>query len=198
MKKKITWKVDADHSEVMFKVKYLMLTSINGAFTDFNLTVETNDEDPRNTLMIDFDCKADALNTNHLQRDLHLKSADYFDTEQYPFIRFKGGRLEQKRVGWQPSAILPHLRNYMLTGALTIKDITREITLNVDYEGKTVDEHNRIKSGFTVHGFISRSDFGMNQVTKTAAGKMILSDEIHINCNIQLTKQQSAEHILSV
>jgi len=173
----ITWKIDPAHSEIQFKVKHLMITTVTGYFRKFDLEVETQNEDFSSASKIEFTAEIDSIDTNNDQRDTHLKSADFFDSENHKEIKF---------VGKKFNAAGDHAN---LTGDLTIRGTTKPITLNVEYGGTVVDPYGQTKAGFTVNGKISRKEFGLTWSAVTEAGSVVVSDEIRILAEVQLIKQ---------
>ena len=173
----ITWKIDPAHSEIQFKVKHLMITTVTGYFRTFNLEVETETEDFNTAKRIEFSADIDSIDTNNQQRDTHLKSADFFHGEEHGKLRFVGKRYE----GSGDEA--------KLHGDLTIRGVTKPITVNVEYGGTVVDPYGQTKAGFTVSGKISRKDFGLVWNAVTEAGQVVVSDEVRLHCEIQLVKQ---------
>lgn len=175
--KKQNWTIDPMHSEVMFKVKHLMLTTVTGYFRNFNLEVETASEDFATATKIEFTADVDSVSTNNEQRDGHLKSADFFNAAEYPQIHFTG----RKYSGAGDEA--------KLEGDLTIRGNTHPITLNVEFGGIAVDPYGQTKAGFTVSGKISRKAFGLTWDAVTEAGGVVVGDEIKIHAEVQLVKQ---------
>lgn len=171
------WVVDPSHSEVSFKVKHLMITTVTGYFKKFNGEVETEGDDFNTAKKIDFTAEVDSIDTNDEQRNAHLKSADFFDGEQNKHIRFSGTKYEGSG------------QDAKLTGELTIRNVTKTITLNVEYGGIIVDGYGQTKAGFTVSGKISRKDFGLTWSAVTEAGSIVVSDEVKINVEVQFIKQ---------
>jgi len=183
-----TWKADPTHSELFFKVKHLMISEITGSVTGFNLDVQTEGNDFGNVNELKFDADLESLSTNNQSRDVHLRSAAFFDVENFQFLTFEGVKFE--KMGMEPRTILSGLRNdYRLEGKLTIKGTTRQVTLQGEFGGTAVDVCGQKKAGFTVRGKISRKDFGLDWEGKTDAGKLIIGDEVRIFGNIQLVKQ---------
>jgi len=170
------WKIDHTHSEIQFKVKHLMITTITGNFTSYELLVETEDNDFTKATKIDFAADVDSINTNNEQRDGHLKSADFFDAAQHVVIGFKGNKFERSGD------------DYLLHGDLTIKGVTKPITVNVEFGGIVTDPYNQTKAGFSVTGKISRKEFGLTWDAVTEAGSIVVSDEIKFSCEVQLIK----------
>ncbi|WP_205945738.1 YceI family protein [Pedobacter frigiditerrae] len=173
------WKIDPSHSEIEFKVRHLMITTITGHFATYNLEVETEGDEFTNAAKIEFTADVNSIGTNNQQRDEHLKSAEFFDAELHPKITFIGNQLEKN------DAI------YLLHGALTIKGVTKSIPLEVEFGGIIVDPYGQYKAGFTITGKISRKEFGLVWNPMTEAGQVVVGDQIRINCNIQLIKTEA-------
>ena len=173
---KIKWNLDPSHSEVAFKVKHMMITNVSGSFADFAVTAETDGEDFSKS-EINFSAKAASVNTGSEQRDGHLRTAEFFDAEKFPELKFKATKYEKTSGD-----------DYKLQGDLTIKDVTKNITLNVEFGGIQKDPYGNIKAGFTVSGKINRKDFGLTWNTALEAGGVMVSEEVKINCEIQLVK----------
>lgn len=174
---KIKWLTDPAHSEVQFKVKHLMITTVTGYFKKFSVEVETETDDFTTASRIEFKADVDSISTNQEQRDTHLKSADFFDAENFSQLTFVGNKYEQDGD------------DYKLHGDLTIRGVTRPVTVNVEYGGIVVDPYGQTKAGFTVNGKISRKEFHLTWNAVTEAGQIVVSDDIRIHCEIQLIKQ---------
>lgn len=172
------WSVDPMHSEVQFKVKHLMITTVTGYFQKFNIEAESADEKFSDASNVVFTADVNSINTNNEQRDTHLKSADFFDAENNGEIRFKGNKYEH--VGDQ---------DYKLHGDLTIKGTTKPVTVHVAFGGIVVDPYGQTKAGFTVSGKISRKEFGLSWSAVTEAGSVVVGDEIKLHAEVQLVKQ---------
>jgi polyisoprenoid-binding protein YceI len=173
----IKWKIDPAHSEIQFKVKHLMITTVTGYFKQFDLEVETETDDFNTASKIEFTADINSIDTNNLQRDTHLKSADFFDAETHSQLKFEGKK-------YQASG-----DEAKLQGDLTIRGTTKPVTLNVEYGGIVVDPYGQTKAGFTVSGKISRKEFGLTWSAVTEAGHVVVSDDIRIHAEIQLVKQ---------
>lgn len=170
------WKVDPTHSEIQFRVKHLMITTVTGYFRKYNIEVETETEDFNTTKNVTFTADVESIDTNNEQRDAHLKSKDFFYGEKHPHIRFMGNKYEAKGDAAK------------LHGELTIRDVTRPITLDVEFGGIVDDPYGQRKAGFTVTGKISRKDFHLEWNAVTEAGKIVVADDIKIHCEVQLVK----------
>ncbi|MCP2043377.1 YceI family protein [Pontibacter sp. HSC-36F09] len=174
----VKWSVDPTHSEVQFKVKHLMITTVTGYFEKFTVEAESEDENFNGAGNIVFTADVNSISTNNEQRDTHLKSADFFDADNHGEVRFVGTRYEN--VGGN---------DYKLHGDLTIRNITKPATVNVEFGGTVVDPYGQHKAGFTVTGKISRKEFGLTWNAVTEAGSVVVSDEIKLQAEIQLVKQ---------
>ena len=187
---KTKWKADPAHTEIQFTVKHLMITTVTGYFRDFELDVETEGDDFTKASTIVFTAKIDSINTNNAQRDTHLKSADFFASDEYSRLIFEGKHFKK------------HAANYLLSGDLTIRNVTRPVEVEVEYGGTIKDPWGQKRAGFTLEGKINRKDFNLTWDAVTEAGHVVVSNEIKIHCAIELVKQtqtltvaeQQAEH----
>lgn len=171
------WVLDPAHSEISFKVKHLVVTTLTGKFDTFEGSVETESDDFSNA-RISFSADIASINTGNADRDGHLKSDDFFNAETYPKLSFRS------------TAFTPAGGNeYKLTGDLTIRDVTKTIDLAVEYGGTVVDPWGNTKAGFEVNGKIKRKDFNLKWDALTEAGGAVVSDEVKLHLNIELHKQ---------
>jgi polyisoprenoid-binding protein YceI len=173
----VTYKIDAAHSEITFKVKHLMITNVTGIFTKFDAILETNFDDFSDA-KISFEANVNSISTNNEQRDGHLKSADFFDAETFPTLSFKSTSFVKKSDD-----------EYVLVGDLTLKGYTKSVELNVEYGGTATDPYNQTKAGFEITGKINRQDFGLTWSAVTEAGGIMVSDEVKLAFNVQMIKQ---------
>jgi polyisoprenoid-binding protein YceI len=176
----IKWKIDPSHSEIQFKVKHLMITTVTGYFKKFDLEVETETEDFNTAKKIVFTADINSIDTNNEQRDTHLKSADFFDANTHQQLRFEGRKFESNGD------------EAILDGDLTIRGVTKPLTVKVELGGTVVDPYGQHKAGFTVSGKISRKEFGLTWNAVTEAGHVVVSDDIKLHGEIQLVRQQAA------
>src|SRR5215211_564742 len=132
------WEIDPAHSEIQFKARHLMITTVTGYFRTFNLEVNTDDEDFTKASKIIFTADINSLDTNNAQRDTHLKSDDFFNYGKFPELKFVGNRFEK------------HRDHYDLHGDLRIRDITKPLTVHVEFAGIVTDPYGQTKAGFTV------------------------------------------------
>jgi polyisoprenoid-binding protein YceI len=170
------WVSDLAHSELQFKVKHLMITNVTGDFTDFNVETESESADFQDA-KIEVTVKTDSVKTGPADRDKHLKSADFFDTEKYPEIRFVSTSFSK----------VDEDGGYLLKGDLTIKDVTAPVSLNVEYGGSVKDPWGNVKAAFSVQGKINRKDWGLNYNATLETGGVLVSDEVRIFAELQMT-----------
>ncbi|MDN4165788.1 YceI family protein [Cytophagales bacterium LB-30] len=171
------WAIDPTHSEVQFKVKHLVISTVTGTFKKFEGTVETENEDFSDA-KINFSIDVNSIDTNQEQRDGHLKSDDFFSAEKFPQIVFASTSF--KKVSGD---------NYTLEGHLTIKDVTKPISLAVEYGGTATDFYGNVKAGFEVTGKINRKEFGLTWDGITEAGAIVVGEDIKLQMNVQFAKQ---------
>lgn len=172
------WVLDPTHSEIQFKVKHLVISTVTGTFKSFEGEFSTQKEDFTDAA-IDFSIAADSIDTNQADRDSHLKSADFFDAEKYPKISFKS------------TSFTKNGDDYKLVGDLTIKDVTKPITFDVEFGGTAVDPYNNEKAGFEVTGKINRKEYGLTWSAVTEAGAIVVGEDIKLSVNVQFIKQAS-------
>jgi len=171
------WALDPTHSELLFKVKHLMITNVKGEFRSFNASLESVGTD-FSKASVTATVDADSIFTNNTDRDNHLKSADFFDVENYKELTFEGTSFTKLDDD-----------NYQLKGNLTIKGFTKEITLDVEFGGIAKDPWGNEKAGFSISGKINRKDWGLNWNAALEAGGVMVSDEVRINGEVQFVKQ---------
>ena len=172
---KTQWKLDPTHTAVEFSAKHLMITTVKGRITDIEGSIYTDERDPKNS-SVEVTLKATSLDTRTDQRDQHLRSADFLNVEKYPEIKFRSTKIEGDR------------QEFKLTGDLTIRDVTRPITLDVTFEGRTKDPWGGERVGFSASGKIDRRDFGLtwNQLLET--GGVTVGNEIKIGLEVEAVR----------
>jgi len=171
------WSLDPTHSEILFKVKHMMISSVSGEFGSFTASLETEGEDFTKS-KISFSADIDSISTKNEQRDGHLKSPDFFDAANHPQMVFSASGMERKGD-----------EDYVLHGDLTIRGTTRPVTLNVTNSGVIVDPYGYQRTGFELTGKINRKDFGLTWHQMTEAGGLVVSDEVRIMANVEFVKQ---------
>lgn len=174
---KTKWVLDPTHSEILFKVKHLMITNVKGEFRKFGAEVLTDGND-FTTASVNVTIDAGSVFTNNEDRDNHLKSADFFDSENFKELSFKATSL--KKVDDD---------EYKLTGLLTIKGVTNEVSLNVEFGGINKDPWGNEKAGFSIEGKINRKDWGLNWNAALETGGVLVSEEVKISAEVQFVKQ---------
>ena len=172
-----TFKIDAAHSEIAFKVKHLMISTATGVFKKFDATVESEKED-FSDVKISFEADVNSIDTQNEQRDTHLKGDDFFNAEKFPKITFVSTGIEKKSGN-----------ESLVTGDLTIRDVTKPVELVVEYNGTVTDPWGQIKAGFEITGKISRKEFGLTWNALTEAGGMVVGDDVKLHLNVELQKQ---------
>ena len=170
---KTKWNVDAAHSEVGFKVKHMMISTVSGHFSDFDASVETDQENFVGA-QFRFSAQIDSISTKNTDRDAHLKSDDFFNAAQYPELTFTSKSFDGSKM----------------TGDLTIRDVTREVSLDVEFNGVAVDPYGQTKAGFEISGSVNRKDFGLNWNAVTEAGSIVVSDNVRLIVDLQFVKAE--------
>ncbi|AFK02459.1 YceI family protein [Emticicia oligotrophica DSM 17448] len=173
-----TWIIDPTHSEVNFKVKHLMISTVTGTFGTYEGSIETANDTDFAGAKVSFSADIDSISTNQEQRDGHLKSADFFDAASFPKLTFAATSMEKVDD-----------ETYHVTGDLTIKGTTKPVTLKAEFGGIMGDFYGNTKAGFEIAGKINRQDFGLTWGAVTEAGGVVVSDEVKLAFNIQLVKQ---------
>ena len=169
------WIIDKGHSDVHFKVRYLVISSVVGSFTSFEGTVET-DGDNFEGARIWFSADTSSISTNNEKRDADLRHKDFFDTAHFPKLEFSSTSYTHEGNG------------YILRGKLTIKGVTQQVDLNVTQGGIEKDPEGKVKAGFELEGSVNRDKFGLIWSTLMESGAIILGEDVKIMANIQLIK----------
>jgi polyisoprenoid-binding protein YceI len=172
MKKMTNWSIDPTHSEIEFKVKHMMISTVSGSFSDFDAAIEAEDDTFKNA-KFSFTAKIESISTKNDDRDTHLKSDDFFNAEKYPQLTFKSKSFDGETM----------------VGDMTIRDVTKEISLQVDFNGIVEDPYGQTKAGFEATGTINRKDFNLNWNAVTEAGNIVVSDKVRLIANLQFIKQ---------
>lgn len=173
-----TWNIDPTHSEIQFKVKHLVISTVTGYFRSFNGTIETKG-DSFEGADVSFEADIDSIDTNTEDRDNHLKSDDFFNAEKFPKMKFESTSFKNTSGD-----------NYELTGNLTIRDITKEITLDVTHGGTVEDPYGQTKAGFELSGSINRKEFDLKWNAVTEAGNVVVGDKVNLYMNVQVVETE--------
>lgn len=172
------WTIDKAHTKVQFSATHLIISEVTGEFKDFDGTVETNGDDFSNA-KVNFTVDVNSINTDNQQRDNHLKSDDFFNAQKFPKITFAGKSMQ--KVGDN---------KYKLVGNLTIRDITKEIALDVTYNGTVKDPWGNTKAGFKIAGELNRFDYNLKWNVLMEAGGAVVGKMITITINLELQKSK--------
>ncbi|SNC75815.1 Polyisoprenoid-binding protein YceI [Hymenobacter gelipurpurascens] len=175
-----TWVLDPTHSEVQFKVKHLVISTVTGSFKQFEGQAVTNGEGFENA-QVRFTAKIDSIDTNQEQRDEHLKGADFFDAATYPELTVVS-----------TSFVKTGDDEFKLTADVTLHGVTKSVVFDVEYGGEAGDFYGNHKAGFDVTGKISRKDFGLTWSGVTEAGSIVVSDDVKLSASLQFAKQAEA------
>ena len=171
-----TWTIDTAHTEIGFKVKHLVVSTVSGKFTSFEVKLEGEKEDFSDA-KISFTADVDSIHTGNEQRDGHLKSADFFDAAGHPKLTFTSTAIEKDG------------NDYKITGDLTIRETTKSIVLNAEFGGIEKSLYGQIVAGFEVTTKINRQDFGLKWGAVTEAGGLVVANDVKIIANVELIKQ---------
>lgn len=168
-----TWKLDPSHTTIEFSAKHMMFTTVKGRFTDIDGTIQVNGSAP-DSAVVNVTMKAASIDTRNEQRDGHLRSADFLDVEKFGDVTFKSTKISGTK------------EKFTIEGDLTIRDVTKSVTLDVTYEGAGTDPWGGQRMGFSADTKIDRRDFGLTWNQALEAGGVLVSNEIKIHVDAQL------------
>jgi len=174
---KTKWAIDPAHTEVHFKVKHLVISTVTGKFEKFEGAVYSSKADFSDA-EAEFSVDIDSINTSQPDRDGHLKSADFFDAANHPKLTFKSTGVKKTSDS-----------EFVLTGDLTIRGVTKPVQLNVEYGGTTKDPWGNTKAGFEITGKINRKDYGLSWSAVTETGGLVVSDDVKLQLAVEVAKQ---------
>lgn len=169
------WVLDPAHSELSFKVRHMVISTVTGNFEKFDASIESDSEDFSGA-KVTMEADVASINTKNADRDAHLKSPDFFSADAYPSLRFANGILQKSGS------------EYVLEGDLTIRDLTKRIRFTVEFNGVAVDPWGNTKAGFELTGKLNRSDYGLSWNTITEAGGVLVSEEVKLIASVQFQK----------
>lgn len=181
------WTIDPTHAEVGFSVRHMMISTVRGRFAAVAGAVITDEQDARNS-KVDVTIDTSSIDTRQEMRDNHLRSPDFFDAATYPTIRFVSKRIEGD----------PSRGDFRLVGDLTIRDVTREVTLDATHEGQGKDPWGNERAGFAATGKINRADFGLHWNQALETGGVLVSDEVKLSIDVELVKQAGVPEAVAV
>jgi polyisoprenoid-binding protein YceI len=172
------WDIDPTHSKLGFSIRHLMVSNVHGQFKKWTGTIEIDDKDPTKS-KVEISADIDSIDTDDEKRDTHLKSPDFFDAAKFPKMTFKSTKIAKSGKG------------YKVTGDLTIKDVTKSVTLDVDGPAKAVkDPWGGERSGATVTGVVKRSDYGLKWNAPLETGGVALGEDVKLEIEVELTKKK--------
>ena len=172
-----TWTVDPAHAEIGFAVRHLMIATVRGRFGAVSGTVTVDEKNPHNS-KVDVTVDVNSIDTRQEMRDNHLRSPDFFDVEKYPSMHFVSKKIEGDVSG-----------EFRVVGDLTIRDVTREVTLTATLEGRTRDPWGNERAGFSASGRMNRRDFGLNWNQALETGGVMVGDEAKLTIDVELVHQ---------
>lgn len=167
----LTWNLDNSHSEVQFKIKHMVISTVTGDFLDFSANAKSEDETFQGG-EFQFEAKIDSINTKNPQRDEHLKSADFFNAEEFPTMLYTG-----------------KLEGDTIKGELTLRGVTKPVNLHAEFGGVIKDPYGNQRSGFELTGELNRKDFGLSWDALTESGGVVVSDKVKLFVNLEFIQQ---------
>ena len=182
----MAWKIDSSHSRVAFSVRHMMISNAHGQFKNVTGTVEFDEAQPARS-KVDVRIEAASIDTHDEKRDGHLRSADFFDAETYPYLTFKSGRVE-----------VVDDSHGKLYGDLTIKNITRPVVLSVEYSGQARSPWGTSSAGFTATTKINRKEWELNWNVALETGGVLVGDTVNISIELEIVKQGAPETAVAV
>jgi len=177
----MSWQIDSAHSQIQFSVRHMMISNVRGRFENFTGVVEFNEQDPTRS-SVDVQIEAASINTREAQRDGHLKSPDFLNADKYPYLTFKSKRIEKTDA--------THGR---MIGVLTIRDITKEVVLDVEYSGQAKSPWGTTSAGFSAATKINRKDWDLTWNQALETGGVLVGDEVNVNIELEIVKQAEAQ-----
>jgi polyisoprenoid-binding protein YceI len=182
----MNWKIDSAHAEINFAVRHMMISTVRGRFEKFDGVVNFDESNPRAS-SVEVQIDANSINTREPQRDGHLKSPDFFNAAEYPYVTFKSTRIEV--LGAERGKVY---------GDLTIRGVTRPVVLDVDYNGLARSPYGTTSAGFSASTTINRKDWGLTWNVALETGGLLVGEEIKINIDVELVRQTAAETELAM
>ncbi|MEN4013041.1 MAG: YceI family protein [Chloroflexota bacterium] len=175
------WKIDQAHTEITFSVRHMMVTNVRGRFEKFDVEVHFDEENPQNSF-VEVEIEAASINTREPQRDAHLRSPDFLNAGQFPYLTFKSKRIE----------VLGENRGRII-GDLTIRGISREVALDATFNGKLKNPFGGVSAGFSAATRINRKDWNLVWNVALETGGVLVGDEVAIHIELELVKTAEAE-----
>ncbi len=173
----MTWQLDTAHTEIQFRVRHMMVSWVRGSFEKFSANLNLDENNPENS-SVEVTIDAASINTRQADRDAHLRSPDFLDAEKYPHLIFRSKRVE--RTGENTAKLI---------GDLTIRDVTREVSLDVTYEGQAPSPLGPfVTAGFSLEGKFNRKDWGLNWNAAIETGGVVVGDEVHVSVEAEVMR----------
>jgi polyisoprenoid-binding protein YceI len=175
------WNIDATHSGINFSIRHMVVSKVRGRFGKYNGTIELDEDDlTRSSLKVTIE--SSSIDTGTQQRDDHLRSADFFDVEKFPELRFESQRIEKLSE-----------ERYRLVGDLTIRGVTRGVALDIEYGGRAKDPWGNERVGFIARGGLDRKDFGLGWNQVLEAGGVLVGDRVELELEVQAVKASAVQ-----
>jgi polyisoprenoid-binding protein YceI len=175
----MTWNIDPVHSQVTFSIKHMVVSTVKGQFNVFSGKLNIDEANPANS-WVEAEVDAASINTREPNRDNHLRSADFFESEKYPTITFKSKKVEAAGDG-----------EYRVLGDLTLHGVTREVLFTADYSGEIKDTYGKQRAGLTAKGSINRKDFGLNWNVALETGGVLVSEKVNIEIELAAVAEEA-------
>ena len=175
------WNIDLNHSGVNFSIRHMVISKVRGRFTKFAGVLNLDEEDITRSV-VEATIDASSIDTGVEQRDAHLRSADFFDAEKYPELRFRSTRIE--KLGDD---------SYRVVGKLTIRDVTREVALDVEGGERAKDPWGNERTGFVAKATLDRKDFGLKWNQALETGGVLVGDRVDIELDVQGVKAAAVQ-----
>jgi polyisoprenoid-binding protein YceI len=173
---KTNWVIDPTHSEIGFKVKHMMFTNVSGKFNSFEAQIAYEEAD-FTTASIQFSADVNSIDTHQADRDLHLRSADFFDVEHFPTLTFESESVEKTGDS-----------SFNIHGVLTLKGVSKKIVLKADYSGLMQDPWGNTKIGLAIQGIINRKDYGLTWNAALEKGGVLVGEDVTLVADVQFIK----------
>jgi polyisoprenoid-binding protein YceI len=178
---KTRWNIDGAHSGINFSIRHMVVAKVRGRFAKYTGRLELDDDDLTRSA-VEATIDASSIDTGTPQRDEHLRSADFFDVEKFPELRFRSQRIEKVDDA-----------RYRVIGELTIRDVTREVALDVEYGGRAKDPWGNERVGFVAKTALDRKDFGLKWNQALEAGGVLVGDRVDIELEVQAVKAAAVQ-----
>lgn len=175
------WKIDPAHSEINFTVRHMMISNVRGRFETFTGDVDFNEDNPTAS-SVNVRIEAASINTRDANRDAHLRSPDFFDAEKFPYVTYQSRKVEALDAS-----------RGRIYGDLTIRDVTRPVTLEVEYSGQAKSPWGTTSAGFTARAVLNRKDWNLTWNKALETGGMLVGDELKIDIELEIVKQAQPE-----